>query len=278
MKKLLIKQSYLTLAAMTMAFIMINSFSGCKKKENNTPAVAPSSLNFHFHTFAGNQEDTDSTKVYVNQDGINMRLYFSNIFISNIRLITAAGDTISPIKDTVLLKHFDEETYPLGNVPAGNYKTVKFDVGLPAKINHSNPMSWPSSEPYSDMNAFWYGNMNTMYSGTTTNGYNFVNIKGYIDTSKTGKGVPTQQFSYQLGGDNIRTTILMPEQDFTLVAGVPYTVHMTIDFGYLLHGLNLKTQNKCNFVTNPALAAQMAKNIITYPAYGSSAPAMFRYE
>ena len=152
-------------------------------------------------------------------------------------------------------------------MPAGNYKTVKFDVGLPSKINHSNPATYNSSEPYSDLNAFWYGNKNTMWSGNTTNGYNFVNIKGYIDTSASGKGVPTQPFSYQLGGDNIRTTILMPEQDFTVASGVPYTVHMTIDFGYFLHGLNPNGQQRV-FVSNPTLAATMAQNIQAYPAAG----------
>ncbi len=262
-----------------IAFILQNGFSGCSNKiQNVPPATQYGSINFHFHTFAGNQEDTDSTQVYVNQDGINMRLYFSNIFISNIRLITASGDTISPLKDTVVLKHFDEETYPLGNVPAGNYKTVKFDVGLPATLNHTNPSMYASPEPYSDMNAFWYGNKNLMWSGNTSNGYIFTNIKGYIDTSASGKGIPAQPFSYQIGGDANRVTILMPVQAFTIAANTPYTVHMTIDFGYLLHGLNLKTENTCNFVSNPALASKIAKNITVYPAFGSSAPAMFKYE
>jgi len=278
MKKYIKKINPASLTILTLSFMLLNSFSGCKPKPGPAPVSSPGSLIFHFHTFAGNLEDTDSTQVYINQDGRNMRLYFSNIYISNIRLITAAGDTIAPLPDTVVLKHWDEETYPLGNVPAGNYKTVKFDVGLPTKINHSNPAMYNSTEPYSDLNAFWYGNKNEMWSDNTTNGYNFVNIKGYIDTSKAGTGVPTQPFSYQLGGDNIRSTILMPPQPFTVASGVPFTVHMTIDFGYFLHGLNPKTQNTCNFVTNPALAATMAGNIFPYNADGSSMPAMFRYE
>ena len=266
-----------SIATLTLLFILFNSFSGCKPKPTPAPAAAMGSLIFHFHTFAGNQEDTDSMQVYINQDNRNMRLYFSNIFISNIRLITSAGDTIAPLPDTVVLKHFDEETYPLGHVPAGNYKTVKFDVGLAAKINHSNPASYPSSEPYSLLNSAWVW-PTSMWSGNTTNGYNFVTIKGLIDTSASGKGVPTQPFLYKLGGDNTRTTILMPEQDFTVASGVPFTVHMTIDFGYFLHGLNPKTQNTCNFVSNPTLAATIAKNMIPYDKDGSAMPAMFRYE
>ena len=257
--------------------VLLISFSGCKPKPGPTPAAPPGSLIFHLHTLAGDSEVTDSNNVYVNQDGRNMRLYFSNIFISNIRLITAAGDTISPLPDTVVLKQFGEEIYPLGNVPAGNYKTVKFDVGLPAKINHSNPASYPSSEPYSSLNSAWIW-PTSMWSGNTTSGYNFAAIKGLIDTSASGKGVPTQPFVYKIGGDNIRTTILMPVLPFTVASGIPFTVHMTIDFGYFLHGLNPKTQNTCNFVSNPTLAATMATNITTYDADGSSKAAMFRYE
>ena len=110
MKKIIKNTKAASLAVLTLLFIISAGFSGCKKPVN-TPTAAPGSLIFHFHTFAGNQEDTDSTQVYISQDNRNMRLYFSNIFISNIRLITAAGDTISPLPDTVVLKHWDEDMF-----------------------------------------------------------------------------------------------------------------------------------------------------------------------
>jgi len=283
MKKIIKLQKRPAITAILFIILTFIGGTGCKKPSPSpTPTSSPGSLIFHFHTYVGNIEDTVAQHPLLSQDGIPTKLYFSNIFISNIRLITAAGDTIAPLKDTIVLKHWDEETYPLGPVPAGNYKTVKFDVGIPASINHTSPGQYASSEPYSDLNAFWYGNQNEMWSGSTTNGYIFANIMGYVDSSShpSPTDSATQPFSYQIGGDQNRITILMPEQDFTVTSGIPWTVHMTIDFAYFLHGLNLKTQNTCNFVTNPALAAQMAKNITAYTVDSAyvSQKAMFKYE
>jgi len=119
-------------------------------------------------------------------------------YISNVRLITAAGDTVSVDldddhvwqyapnppnpKEEVALLDFENGTGPCGegttatnatvtgSAPAGVYTAVQFDLGLPFDLDHGNQATAASPLNFTDL--FW----------SWQQGYRFVKIDGKVGT------------------------------------------------------------------------------------------------
>lgn len=161
-----------------------------------------------------------------------------------------------------LLKTIAQEGYLLGNVPAGNYLSATFDVGIDAATNQTAPSAYAASSPLSSQTP-------SMWFGSTSQGYMFVNITGLADTSAGNNGSVNYPFSYQLGGSSMLKTVTLPDQPLTVaVETIPSYIHIIADYGKLLQGVNFKTQNNATPFVNAGVANQIANNI----------PTMFRYE
>lgn len=228
----LISGVVLILWIITLSF----TFNACNTDE---PAVKPGSLAFHVHTLVDSTEIENYGEVITRKDGRQMTVNTAQLYISNVKLIKIDGSVIDGPSSPVLVKQGVEE-YELGEAPAGNYKIIRFDVGLSDVTNSSNPSS-------TDLNL----NQPSMWFGATAqpNGYSFINFQGTIDTSSAPYGGPLVPFAYKIGTNAHRVTITMPEQNFTISAGQLSVVHLEANYGKLLDGIQLNQSSNIHIVT-----------------------------
>lgn len=243
-------------------FVMI-SFS-CRKKDSatSTPPTPKGDLYFHLHTNIDTTE-ADSGVVYHDATGRNFQLNIAQFYLSGIALKKADGSVYN-IGGAYVLKTLSEEVYMVASgVPAGNYSSVSFNVGIDAPTNQTDPSSHTAGPLAMQNPSMWFG--------TTSQGYIFVNVQGLADTSTANTGTVNYPFSYKLGTGSLLRTVNMPMQAFSVVANQSAVIHLIADYGKLLEGINFKTQNSATPFGNGAelsTASQIANNI----------QHMFRYE
>jgi hypothetical protein len=219
-------------------FIVVSCFSlllACKKKAT-TPTTTPTEnvptgqLKFHLHTFIGENE-VDAYGIEMTMpDGRMISLDMAQLYISEIQLVKLDGSYYN-VPSNGVLKVFESESVNIGNVPVGNYKTVRFKVGLSPTVNaleattsgYINLLNQPE---------MWFS------STAQPDGYTFLNFSGSIDTTltKTGDKVP---FEYKIGTNANLTQIEMPAQNFTIYKDVVGYVHMKIEYDRLFEGIPL---------------------------------------
>lgn len=237
-------------------FIVIIATSSCKKKDDTTTTVtATGSLMFHLHTNADTNEVDAYGDTLVLSSGRKLTVSMAQLYLSNIKLIKADGSVIDGPTVNVFM-HQGKEEYLLGNVPIGNYKAVRFDVGLSNSTNASTPSSGDSLLYQSSM---WFGAM------AQPDGYVFVNFQGTIDTSAGLTGSSLVPFAYKVGTVARRVTITMPDQNFSVTQNQLSEVHMIADYAKLMNGISLSNAGNLTLTTSVqnsgSLSAQLAANI-----------------
>ena len=135
--------------------IILVGFSSCKK-ETVTPMSAPTpapansstmgTLYFHIHTNISNTETDSGVVVHDTITNRHFKLNTAQFFISNVVAHTSTGTSYS-ISGVYILKTIGEEHYLVGNVPAGNYSYVSFDVGVDSVANSKAPSAYTAPNP-----------------------------------------------------------------------------------------------------------------------------------
>jgi hypothetical protein len=239
-----------------LAVCAIALASSCKKDPD--PVVTPTgTLAFHIHTYIDSAE-VEAGDVRPDADGRHFQLDEAKLLISGIKLKKSDG-TYQSIDNVYVLKTIEEEEYTIGEVPAGNYVGVSFNIGVDATANAKAPTAFTSPNPLADA---------TNWFGSTSQGYIFANVQGKADVSAGQTGPVDQTFSYQLGTSAMLKTVTMPDKAFSVVANQEGIVHLLIDYGILLKGIDFKTQSVGSPLTNAAVAQKVADNV----------PNIFRYE
>jgi len=251
-------------------FIIILSSSSCKKAKNdesspnntgNSSTTSNGTLMFHLHTFIDAQEVDAYNIEYTTDAGRNISLSIAQLYISEIQLERLDG-TLYDVPNKTLLKILEVETYLVGNVPAGNYKSVRFKVGLPSATNAINPTS-SSDSVILNRSDMWFS------STAQPDGYLFLNVQGTIDTSvdMSGKMCP---FVYKIGTNANYKQIVMQSQNYTIVPNQTQFVHLYVDFNRLFTGVTLDNAH-LNITTvadnNTPLATQIVNNMSTIIKY-----------
>lgn len=189
------------------------------------------SIDFSY-LFGGNTAVTFGSSLHSHTDGAQIRFDAANYYVSNIRLVPTAGADV--LYDTVLLIAASNAGQPftLGELPVGEYQTIKFDIGIDSARNHSDPSTYPVSHPLflqsPSMHWSW------------SSGYIFLRVEGQIDTSATLSGV-TVDYEYHIGMDNFRKEVSIPI--VLTVDATTQSISANIDLllGTVINGLNLKT-------------------------------------
>jgi len=248
-----------------LAIIVAVFYSACKKPTpDNTNTVTPTgTIGFHLHTNIGNNEVDSLGEVYTTLDGRMMTLAFAQLFISEIELIKSDGTTYS-VSGKKLLKTYDEEEYIVGDVPVGNYKSVRFKVGFNAADNALNPTATADSAILNN-DQMWFEKT------AQPDGYVFLNVQGTIDTSTTKSGNMIS-FSYQIGTTANATEVTLPNQNFSVIEKQLQYIHMIIDYGKIFQGVKLNDVNNMTVATPTDNTTANALQIV------SNIPSMFRYE
>ena len=242
-------------------FIILVSFfvfNSCKKQtiEPTTVKTPTGVLMMHLHTHISDTEVDFYDSIYTNQDGRKLSLKLAQMYISDIQLVKLDG-SIYKIMDKNFLKVFETEGYKLDNIPVGNYKAIRFTVGLNSTLNALAP----SNSTYSSLlnkPEMWFTDP------FQSNGYVFANIQGKVDTTlaKNGSLIP---FSYKIGTNENLIQVNLPEKNFTVSEGMLSYAHLLIDYSKVFDGIQLNQLSNLSINSigdnSSALAATIKNNI-----------------
>lgn len=217
-------------------------FSACDPVE-----PAPEETTLHFN-FAGQY---DGQTLVLNQSypfTSDMDLMYSTLlfYVSDVRLVTVDDQEVV-IKDVDMVNFYDHhttaatasegETLTFEDVPEGEYKAIRFGIGLPADLNATNPADYPSTHPMSRTEMYWD------WRGT----FIFSMIEGSVDTLQN--GTPDVFLTYHSGSDAMYEQVELP-YNFTISGGDELTVPMTLDAKKILYTTEGPYDVKNNNVTH----------------------------
>lgn len=233
--------------------------SSCnKKKDPDDGDVVPTGIMmFHLHNYIEDNEVDLYNIPYTTHEGRRISLSLAQLYISDVELIKPDGSTY-PIPNNRILKKQEADAYEIGEAPVGNYRSIRFKVGLNAENNV------PDLKNISD-SVMWFSNLHV------TQGYIFLNVRGKIDTSAdmTGTLVP---FLYKIGTNTNYKQVIMPDKNFTITAGEISYAHLMADYSMLFKGINLSDNANLFVKTTADNATPLAQKIV------NNIPSMFKYE
>lgn len=247
--------------------------------QNNDDSVVSNSVTLEFqNTFKENVivlGDSTSTTATKNISAEGQSHYFSELkyVISNIRLVKTDGAEIPyHINDldkgaTVIDQSKSSSlNYVLNNIPAGEYKRIKFGLGIKPDLNKLDQVRFPQFYANAGAN-------DTKMHWEWGTGYRFTKIEGFyendnqqlsIHTGSTVEGTNGDSSSYTQGVDAYREITL----DLTTNASVSRTAPKIIiraDFDKLLSGkvstIKLGTANATPSVHTAANMVQFVNNL-----------------
>jgi hypothetical protein len=227
-------------------------FSSCNKHEHD-PEPTTGSLMFHIHTMVDTNEVEDYGTVYTFTGGRKIIVDLAQLYMSEIELIKLDGSSY-PVSGKIILKKQESEEYEIGDVPIGNYKTIRFKVGLNSTVNASTPLA---SDTVLNQPSMWFS------TSSQPEGYAFLHFKGSIDTSATANGTTLSSFDFKIGTSAHFHSVTLPEKQFS-VSKSGGLVHFVADYSRLFKNVDLKGSL---FVSDKAdntssLAATIGDNIM----------------
>ncbi|WP_343568395.1 MbnP family protein [Sphingobacterium sp.] len=261
----------------------------CSKSED-----VANSVNLHFNNTFKNTTivlgSADSSAATTNTSASGQLHQFSELkyVISNIRLIKADGSEIpynvnDLDKGAAVIDQAKAATlnYVLSNIPVGEYKQIKFGLGVKQEINTLDQLRFPvfyATAGANDTKMHWEW-------GT---GYRFTKLEGFygadhkelsIHTGSTINGTNGDESTYKQGVDAYRDITLNLPSLVTVGKSVPQ-INIRADFDKLLSGkTNTITLGANNAVPSIHSAVEMVKFVDNLGGNGSSDTAgMFTVE
>ncbi|PRD54735.1 MbnP family protein [Sphingobacterium gobiense] len=235
MKKL---KNYLLLSACSLAF-----FISCSNDDN--PVANNITLHFN-NTFKDKTivlGDATSSTATVNVSAEGQVHHFSELkyVISNIRLIKADGAELpynvnDLDKGATVVNQAKPQTldYVLTNIPVGEYKQIKFGLGVKSELNTLDQVRFPNF--YAEAGA----NDTRMHWEWGT-GYRFTKIEGFYDPDNkqmsihTGSTIEGAEGAYTQGVDAYREITLTLPNNAVVNKDAP-RITINADFDKLLSG------------------------------------------
>lgn len=254
------------LIGLLMGFI---AFSSCNKTPvpDDKPVVTPTgTFMFHLHTYIDNSEVDLYNITYTTLSGRKIALSMAQLYVSDIQLVKLDGSLVD-VSGKKILKIFERETDVVGQVPVGNYKSIRFKVGLDAKTNALEPTT-PSDSAVLNKPEMWFNKT------AQPDGYVFMNLQGKIDTTANGTGTAAQMqpFSYKIGTNANYKQVLMGNKNFTVEDGKTIFGHIVIDYSKLFSGIDLSQK------ANLSVANAAANNSVIATKLVNNMSTMFIYE
>ncbi len=217
-----------------VAFVLVSTFSlvsSCKKDDNTPKGNGPVTL--HFDNRFG-ADDLVLGTTYTNQAGEQLAISTFNYYVSNIVLVKEDGGEYVVPKDECyhLVREGVDSTYELEleNVPAGNYNTLKFIIGVDSLKNAS-----PVSERTGDLDVATTAS--DMY-WTWNSGYIFYKIEGTSPAAPYDSMMGASMFYYHIGGyggyssatiNNIRNVTISASESAIVGEGKNPEIHIFAD-------------------------------------------------
>lgn len=251
--------------------------AGCKDKNDPIPSnttdttdteqpyTGPTGfLRLHLHNYIDQEEVLGPNEVYRNNAGRQISFSRTNLFISKIELIKKDG-SVFKVPGKIILKNVDQDTYDIGDVPPGFYKSIRFYVGLDEETNKKAPSS---TTDVLNTPAMWFG------STAQPDGYAFINFEGKIDTSANADGPEEtmQPFSYKLGTSKNFMQVIMPDYEYAVIVNKTQFLHLYLDWNQFFKNVPLNNKDNLN-VSSIEVPSKDIETIIS-----NNITSMFKYE
>lgn len=204
------------------------------EKDKGCEYVTTHPVEAHFHPYvngvAHNEGDTYTI------GGVATELDYTRFYVSNLRFVDSIGhETLAPEKYLYVMPDPDE--YEIGDIPDGNYKKIRFELGIDSATNHSDPSLYAIGEPLGAQ----FPNMHWGWSA----GYIFLRIDGIADTDDD--GVPDDGYEIHIGTDDYLATIEI-DYPITIGDGQENILHLNANWEKLFEGIDLS--NSANNTTH----------------------------
>ncbi|THF48455.1 hypothetical protein E6C50_14320 [Flavobacterium supellecticarium] len=254
-------KKYLLLSAISLAIVSCSS-------DDATPVANNVTLSFK-NTFGDTEivlGGATSSAATVNTSDAGQVHHFSELkyVISNIRLVKADGTEVpyninDLDKGATVINHANPSTlnYVMSNIPSGEYKQIKFGLGVRSDLNTLNQVSFPNFYATAGAN-------DTQMMWEWGTGYRFTKIEGFYGTDNkemsihTGSTVEGSEGSYTQGVDAYRNiTLDLPVN--AVVGNQSPKIKIKADFNKLLSG----TTNTITLSTGTGMGDNATPNIHT---------------
>ena len=269
---------------LTKYALLLSSIAGFASCSSDKDQVA-NNMTLHFNNTFKNTTiilgDANATTATTNISANGQLHHFSELkyVISNIRLIKADGSELPyNINDldqgATVINQAKPQTldYMLSNIPVGEYKALKFGLGVKQDLNVLDQLRFPKF--YAEAGA----NDTKMHWEWGT-GFRFTKLEGFygsdqktlsIHTGSTVKGTADKPESYIPGVDAYRD-INLTLPTLALVGSTTPVIHINADFDKLLSGKTTTiTLGSGNATPSAHTAGQMSIYVDNLGGNGSS--------
>lgn len=225
-------------------FIALSTLVSCSNDDNSVA----NNITLHFeNTFANTiieLGDATSTTATVNTSAEGQVHHFSELkyVISNIRLVKADGGefpyNVNDLdKGATVVNQAKPQTldYVLTNIPVGEYKQIKFGLGVKLELNDLDQVRFPNF--YAEA-----GENDTEMMWEWGTGYRFTKIEGFYDTDHkelsihTGSTVTEDDEGAYVQGVDAYRDITLDLPTHAVVGGNAPKITINADFDKLLSG------------------------------------------
>ncbi len=212
-------------------------------------------LNFNLTSSNGqalviNQPYSDSANYTIQIEGFQF-------YISNLALIKTNNQEVS-IKDVDLISfNTSNENNTEALAAIGDYKGIKFGIGLDSTQNASDPTTFANDHPLSlFQNTYW----------NWSSQYRFIMIEGRADTTIGSSANINQLLIYHTGLNSLYRETQINE-NFSISLNNTHQMNLTINLNKLFYGsfasIDLKTESTTHATTNYLVAEKVTENFIT---------------
>ena len=231
-------------------------FGACETSDINPNDK--NSVSLYFENLVGTDPVVLNTKTYTNASGEDFTISTFNYFVSNISLKKSDGTELKFADKYFLVKQSVESshTITLPDVPAGDYTSVSFMVGVDSAKSVSDV-----SQRTGVLDPASYGTDNMYWSWNS--GYIFFKMEG-----KSAKSTNTaKDYKFHIGGfggmtaktaNNLRTVTLTMADLAKVRKNIAPEVHLAIDVQKVFKS-TLKIAES-NTIMNPTLGTAVANN------------------
>jgi hypothetical protein len=188
---------------------------------------AQSNLKLNYHWMA-NGSPISLNQIFTNQEGNATKITQFAMYVSNLKVVHTGGQELA--LDTVIFSNQNAVDIDLGSVNVGVIENLKFSIGVPQNVNHTDISEYKPGHPLSFQSP-------SMHWGWTS-GYFFCIINGMVDTDSD--GVPDRVFELNTLGDGNYTNIIKNPTVLTAQNG-DRTMHFGVHFDQWLKGISLAT-------------------------------------
>ncbi len=147
-------------------------FVGCTEDTPNTPSNEPITVSVN-HFFNG--QELILNKIFQGPQGRDMWITKKKYYLSNITAISSSGEK-KFIKDIALIDVENPSSLSaiVGEIPAGNYSAISFDLGVREDLNLKDPATYSIEHPLSITNNM-YWTWSTQYIFSKLEGHEIYN-------------------------------------------------------------------------------------------------------